>query len=69
MRFVTNGPDAAVGSTMLIVFTDADGTRPSVPVNVGEDHDRFVRTGQGWRFVSRRWVELNKRGDTIDIPR
>jgi SnoaL-like domain len=68
MRFVTDGPDAAVGSTMLIVFMDADGTRSSVPWNVGEDHDRFVRTEHGWRFVSRRWVELYERGDTIDIP-
>ncbi|MGZ4619591.1 MAG: nuclear transport factor 2 family protein [Frankiaceae bacterium] len=68
MRFVTDGPDAAAGSTMLIVFMDADGTKSSVPFNVGEDHDRFVRTGDGWRFVSRRWVELYKRGDTINIP-
>jgi SnoaL-like domain len=68
MRFVADGPDAAVGSTILIVFMDGDGTRSSVPFNVGEDHDRFVRTEHGWRFRSRRWVELYKRGDTIDIP-
>jgi SnoaL-like domain len=67
-RFVADGPDAAVGSTILIVFMDVDGTRSSVPFNVGEDHDRFVRTEQGWRFRSRRWVELYKRGDAIDIP-
>jgi hypothetical protein len=68
MRFVNDGPDAAVGSTILIVFMDANGTQSSVPFNVGEDHDRFVRTERGWRFRSRRWVELYKRGDTIDIP-
>jgi hypothetical protein len=64
MRTVTDGPDAAVGSTMLIrVFMDADGSQSSVPFNVGEDHDRFVRIEQGWRFRSRRWVEPYKRGD------
>jgi hypothetical protein len=68
MRFVLDGADAAVGSTILIVFMDANGTKSSVPFNVGEDHDRFVRTDHGWRFASRRWVELYRRGDTIDLP-
>jgi SnoaL-like domain len=67
MRFVMDGADAAVGSTILIVFMDTDGTKSSVPFNVGEDHDRFVRTEQGWRFASRRWVELYRRGDTFDL--
>jgi hypothetical protein len=67
MRFVADGPDAAVGSTMLVVFMDADGTQSSMPFNVGEDHDRFVRTKHGWRFASRRWVELYNRGETIDV--
>jgi hypothetical protein len=39
-----DGADAAVGSTILIVFMDANGTKSLVPFNVGEDHDRFVRT-------------------------
>jgi hypothetical protein len=68
MRFLADGPDAAVGSTLLVVFMDADGTQPSVPFNVGEDHDRFVRTEHGWRFASRRWVELYRRGDTLELP-
>jgi SnoaL-like domain len=68
MRFVMDGPDAAVGSTILIVFMDTKGTKSSIPFNVGEDHDRFVRTEQGWRFASRRWVELYHRGDTLDLP-
>jgi hypothetical protein len=68
MRFVADGPDAAEGSTLLVTFVDADGTQTSVPWNVGEDHDRFVRTEQGWRFASRRYVNLFTRGDTIDIP-
>jgi SnoaL-like protein len=68
MRFMKDGSDAAVGSTILIVFMDANGAKSSVPFNVGEDHDRFVRTEQGWRFASRRWVELYRRGDTIVLP-
>lgn len=65
-RFVEDGPDAAIGSTLLIVFVDTDGTRPSVPMFVGEDHDRFVRTDQGWRLASRSWTELYSRGGSID---
>src|SRR5262245_26395414 len=68
MRFLMDGADAAVGSTILTVFMDANGTKSSVPFNVGEDHDRFVRTEDGWRFASRRWVELYGRGDNIDLP-
>jgi hypothetical protein len=68
MRFVMDGADAAIGSTILIVFMDANGTKSSVPFDVGEDHDRFVRTEQGWRFASRRWVELYRRGDPLDLP-
>jgi hypothetical protein len=68
MRFLMDGADAAVGSTILTVFMDANGMKSSVPFNVGEDHDRFVRTEHGWRFASRRWLELYRRGDTIDLP-
>jgi len=68
MRFVAEGPDAAAGSTILMVFMDADGTRSTVPFSVGEDRDRFVRTESGWRFAFRRWISLYERGDTIDIP-
>jgi len=68
MRFFADGPDAAEGVTLLIVFMDADGTHSSVPWNIGEDHDRFVRTEEGWRIASRRYVNLFTRGDTIDIP-
>lgn len=67
-RFVYDGPDAAIGTTLLIVFMDADGMKSSVPWNVGEDHDRFVRTEQGWRLAARTWVELFARGDTIALP-
>ena len=26
--------------------------------HVGESHDRFARTADGWKLTSRRWVEL-----------
>ena len=69
MRFVADGPDAANGTTILTVFMLAgSGTASSVPFNVGEDHDRFARTPDGWRFVSRRWVELFARGDVLSLP-
>jgi len=69
MRFVYDGDNAALGTTVLTVFMVA-GEQPATtaPFNVGEDHDRFARTVQGWKFVSRRWVELFARGDTIDLP-
>ena len=47
----------AEGVTILTVFMD-DETSSSVPWVVGEDHDRFVRTEQGWRFKSRQWKPL-----------
>lgn len=68
MRFVADGPDGAEGTTLVVTFMDADATQSSVPWNVGEDHDRFVRTEKGWRIASRRYVNHFTRGDTIDIP-
>jgi hypothetical protein len=69
MRFVSDGPDAAEGTTILTVFMVAgSGSATTQPFSVGEDHDRFVRTEEGWRFVSRRWVELFARGDVLNLP-
>ena len=69
MRFVVDGPDAAHGTTVLMVYMAAEpGAATTLPFSVGEDHDRFVRTEQGWRFVSRRWVELFARGDPLHLP-
>jgi SnoaL-like domain len=69
MRFVTDGPNAAMGTTVLTVFMVAgEGTGTTVPFNVGEDHDRFVRTEEGWKFASRRWVDLFARGDALNLP-
>lgn len=64
MRFVasgndTEGRDTAEGTTVLAVFlNDVDGRATSTPWVVGEDHDRFVRTIDGWRFTHRAWVQL-----------
>jgi hypothetical protein len=69
MRFVYDGPDAAEGITILTVFMVAGSNdATTLPWNVGEDHDRFVRTADGWRFASRRWVNLFSRGDVIPLP-
>lgn len=70
MRFVADGPNAAHGITIPTVYMAA-GTEAAttVPFNVGEDHDRFIRTDGGWRFASRRWVALFARGDTLALPK
>jgi hypothetical protein len=57
MRFMAVGEREAAGVTILTVFMD-DETSSSIPWVVGEDHDRFVRTEQGWRFKSRAWKQL-----------
>ena len=69
MRFVADGPDAAYGTTVLTVFMVV-GSEPAttMPFSVGEDHDRFVRTEQGWKLLSRRWVDLFTRGDVLNLP-
>jgi SnoaL-like domain len=69
MRFVADGANAAEGATVLTVFmAPGNEAAATVPWSVGEDHDRFVRTENGWRFVSRRWVELFARGDVVNLP-
>jgi hypothetical protein len=57
MRFVSDGHDNADGTTLVAAYMD-DGTAATVPFQVGEDIDRFVRTSEGWRFLSRRWNTL-----------
>ena len=70
MRFVCDGGNAAIGTTVLTVFMVAGEQAPTtVPFSVGEDHDTFERTEQEWKFASRRWVELIARGDALDLPR
>jgi hypothetical protein len=68
MRFVSTGPNTAEGVTVLTVFMVAGSDAgTTLPWNVGEDHDRFVRTEQGWRLASREWVELFSRGDVVSV--
>ena len=57
MRFVAVDENTAEGVTVLTVFMD-DDAHSAVPWVVGEDHDRFVRTDDGWRFARRRWTQL-----------
>jgi SnoaL-like domain len=63
MRFFATGDDIAEGITVLTVYFDTEHEAPgtSVPWTVGEDHDKFVRTEDGWRLSSRRWVSLFER--------
>ena len=59
MRFDYDGPDKAVGSTLLTVFMGEEAkVSAAIPSVVGEDHDEFVRTAEGWRFDSRRFEVL-----------
>ena len=59
MRFVADGDGAAIGTTLVTAYVRReDGPAATVPFAIGEDHDRFVRTEQGWRFLSRRWELL-----------
>jgi hypothetical protein len=64
MRLTVVGDHEAEGVTILTVFMD-DETNSSIPWVVGEDHDRFVRTEQGWRFKSRRWKQLFARPEPL----
>lgn len=58
----SSGHDTATGTTVLTVYMkNGDGRNTSVPWVVGEDHDRFVRTTNGWRFTYRSWSQLFQR--------
>jgi hypothetical protein len=64
MRFIADGDDRAEGTTVITQYMDqGDGPGRTLPAAVGEDHDRFVRTDQGWRFVSRSFDLLFVRQD------
>jgi len=69
MHFVYDGPDAAEGTTLLTVFMVAGSNdATTLPWNIGEDHDRYVRTADGWKIKSRKWINLFSRGDSIPLP-
>lgn len=62
MRFVADGEDRAVGTSILTAYLDqGQAGAATLPFVVGEDNDRFVRTEAGWRFASRSWVPLFER--------
>jgi hypothetical protein len=67
MRFVYTSPDTAEGITVLTVFMDHDRPAPgtSVPWVVGEDHDTFAHTADGWRISTRTWISLFERAPAI----
>ncbi|WP_431037898.1 nuclear transport factor 2 family protein [Streptomyces sp. P6-2-1] len=58
-RFLADGPDRASGTVMVTAYyVPAEGAGDIVattPFAVGEDHDTYVRTREGWRLASRRW--------------
>jgi hypothetical protein len=62
LRFVDDGGDRAYGTSLLTAyFVSAGEPNTTAPFAVGEDHDSFVHTDQGWRFASRTWVQLFSR--------
>ena len=68
MRFVSTGPDTAEGVVILTVFMVAgQDNATTLPLTVGEDHDRYIRTEEGWKFLSRNWMELFSRGDVLNV--
>lgn len=61
-RFVMTGPDTASGtSTLTAYLMTEDGAAATVPFAVGQDIDEFLRTEDGWRFVSRHWESFFRR--------
>ena len=59
MRFVSEADDAAAGMTLVTADMDeGEAAGTTLPWAIGEDPDRFVRTDQGWRLLSRRWEKL-----------
>jgi hypothetical protein len=59
MRFMADGDDAAEGTTVTTQHRgEDDEAGATLPRIVGEDHHRFVRTDQGWRFAARHWHQL-----------
>ena len=58
-RFAAEGPDRATGTSILVSYlVTGDGAVQTIPFAVGEDQDSYVRTTDGWRISSRRWVSL-----------
>ena len=63
-RFLAKGQDSACGITLVTAYMRQPGDPASTtPWVIGEDHDQFVRTPEGWRVQTRRWQELFVRSD------
>ena len=57
--FTADGDDAAEGTTLVTAYMhELNRQAVTLPLAVGEDHDRFQRSKAGWRVVSRRWEQL-----------
>jgi hypothetical protein len=55
MRFLAVGDDQAEGTTILTVYqAEATSREQTIPAAIAVYQDRFGRTPEGWRFVSRR---------------
>jgi len=68
MRFISTGSNTAEGVVVLTVFmVTGQDAATTIPLTVGEDHDRYIRTEEGWKFISRKWVELFTRGDVLNV--
>lgn len=53
--------DRATGVTYVTVYQGKDDALPqamSVPMAIGEYHDRFERTAEGWRIAERNFVPV-----------
>ncbi len=58
MRFVSDGPGRAHGTTTVTVYRkDSQDSVPAIPRMVAEYRDEFVREEDGWKF-SQRITEL-----------
>jgi len=58
-RFVDNGDGTVSGTSMLTAYFAPTGQDPTtVPFAVGEDHDTFLRTPEGWKLSSRLWAPM-----------
>lgn len=61
-RFVQVNDNEASGITLLAAYYSDNVDRPNTnPFAIGEDHDTFIKTENGWKLKSRLWVPLMMR--------
>lgn len=61
LRIESVGPDEATGVAALVLHVAKVGGNTTYVDLVGDYHDRYVRTPDGWRFGSRRLVTIGAR--------